>query len=78
MGKLGPLLPPAWQAVDMPSGIHTVADLRDWLSRELPELGLAFRETPVKVIVNLSAVHDLQTGIHAGDDIAFLPPMSGG
>lgn len=78
MGKLGSLLPPDWETVRLPTEVHTLTGLRAWLARELPDLGAAMDQTSVKTIVNLSVAHDMATPIRDGDEIAFMPPMSGG
>lgn len=78
MGKLGPLLPAEWEAVQLPKEVRTLADLHAWLARELPDLGAAMTHASAKAIVNLSVAHDVATPIRDGDEIAFMPPMSGG
>lgn len=78
MGKLGSLLPPDWEAVPLPTEVHTLAGLRAWLAQALPDLGAAIAQTSVKAIVNLSVAHNMATPIRDGDEIAFMPPMSGG
>jgi molybdopterin converting factor small subunit len=53
-------------------------DLRAWLAQREPLLGQAMAATPTRLIVNQSVVHDLSQLVTDGDEIAFLPPMSGG
>ena len=77
LGELRALAPPEWAAVDLPAGVRTLADLRAWLARELPTAEAAFART-VKMAVNLTLVHDLSTPVSDGDEVAFMPPMSGG
>lgn len=78
MGKLRPLLPAEWEAVQLPTEVQTLANLHAWLARELPDLGAAMTHASAKVVVNLSVAHEMATPIRDGDEIAFMPPMSGG
>ena len=43
-----------------------------------PLLGAAMNATRTRLIVNQCVAHDLSQAIADGDEIAFLPPMSGG
>jgi molybdopterin synthase sulfur carrier subunit len=57
----------------LPDGVRDTDSLRDWLGRDHP----ALRETSVRIAVNA----ELRSGnapLGDGDEIAFLPPMSGG
>jgi molybdopterin synthase sulfur carrier subunit len=57
----------------LPAGVRDAEGLRDWLGRDHP----ALREASVRIAVNA----ELSTGnpsVADGDEIAFLPPMSGG
>jgi molybdopterin converting factor small subunit len=78
LGKFGPLAPPALDSVEPPASVATLNDLRDWLAGQAPGLGAALATTPFRLVVNHAVVHDLSAGFCAGDEIAFLPPMSGG
>ena len=78
MGRLGPLLPAEWERVRPPIDVQTLENLCAWLARELPDLGAAMAHTPIKATLNLSVIHDMSTLIRDGDEIAFMPPMSGG
>jgi molybdopterin converting factor small subunit len=62
----------------LPPGVRTLADLKDWIARSDPPLGNAMAATPVQCVVNQSVVRDLSWPIQEQDEIAFLPPMSGG
>ena len=61
-------------AFDLPDGAR-VADLRDRLSRDFPVFD-AFGER-IAVSVNLELV-GFAAPLHEGDEVAFLPPVSGG
>ena len=57
----------------LPEGVDDTDGLRAWLGREHP----ALREASVRIAVNA----ELSPGnapVADGDEIAFLPPMSGG
>jgi molybdopterin synthase sulfur carrier subunit len=57
----------------LPGNVRDTESLRDWLGREHP----ALREASVRIAVNA----ELSSGnapLADGDEIAFLPPMSGG
>jgi molybdopterin synthase sulfur carrier subunit len=55
----------------------TLSDLRDLLGRENTALGEALAGLGVQAAVN-KAVTRGDVALMAGDEIAFLPPMSGG
>lgn len=78
LGKFRPLAPPALEAAQPPAGVATLKDLRDWIGREAPALGAALATTPFRIILNHAVMQDLSTPLRAGDEIAFMPPMSGG
>ena len=61
-------------SLDLPEGA-CVADLRDRLSRDFPVFD-AFGER-LAVSVNLELV-EFEAPLHEGDEVAFLPPVSGG
>jgi molybdopterin converting factor small subunit len=44
----------------------------------IPNLGDALKGRGVAVIVNMAIVHDATHPVTDADEIAFLPPMSGG
>ena len=57
----------------LPAGVRDTESLRAWLGREHP----ALCDASVRIAVNA----ELKTGsapLSDGDEIAFLPPMSGG
>lgn len=57
----------------VPASIDDVAALKTWLATERPELVAP----SVRIAVNDEFVVDNRT-IGSGDEIAFLPPVSGG
>lgn len=69
-GKLSHL---ALGDVEVPADITNSDSLRRFIGKQWPELN----DPGVRIAVNQTLVHDVVT-ISAGDEIAFLPPMSGG
>ena len=78
MGKLGDVAPKALSDIPVPGGVCTLADLKNWVAHEQPSLGRLMAATPTRLIVNHCVVHDLSQSVNDNDEIAFLPPMSGG
>lgn len=64
--------------VALPADVSTLAELKDWIARRDPALGRAMAATPVQCVVNQSVVRDYALRLNDRDEIAFLPPMSGG
>jgi sulfur-carrier protein len=64
--------------VALPEDVGTLSDLTRWLTRQQPLLGQAMAATTTRLVVNQCVVHDVSAPIADGDEIAFLPPMSGG
>jgi len=54
-------------------GIENTASLRIWLQTNYPEL----KEIQMSIAVNKKIVHQ-NISLHTGDEIALLPPFSGG
>jgi molybdopterin synthase sulfur carrier subunit len=64
--------------LDLPAGIHTVADLMRWLAQRGEEYAHAF-ENPKVIRAALDREHVRpETAIGAAREIAFFPPMTGG
>jgi sulfur-carrier protein len=55
----------------------TVQQLSETLSKTAPQIGEMIQRKRIMVSVNQD-VADLTTVIHDGDEVAFLPPFSGG
>lgn len=64
--------------VTLPADVGTLAELKDWLTRCEPALGAAMAAAQTQCVVNHALVRDTSHRIGADDEIAFLPPMSGG
>lgn len=78
LGKLGDAAPAGLSEVALPGDVKTLSDLRDWLGRTAPLLGRAIAATQTRIVQNQTVAHDMSARVRDGDEIAFLPPMSGG
>jgi len=78
LGKFGDVAPAGLAEITLPGDVHTLKDLKDWVARQEPVLGAAMDATRTKLIVNQCVAHDLSQALTDGDEVAFLPPMSGG
>lgn len=78
LGKLGDLAPPELVELPLPAGVCTLADLKQWIASVQPQLGRVMAATPVRLVLNHGVALDLSAPVADGDEIAFLPPMSGG
>jgi molybdopterin converting factor small subunit len=78
LGKLGDAAPADLTEIALPGEVRTLSDLREWLGRTAPHLGRALAATPIRLVQNQVVAHDLSAAVSDGDEIAFLPPMSGG
>ncbi len=55
----------------------TLDQLSDIISKTTPKMGKMIREKKVLVSIN-QEMASIDTIIHDGDEVAFLPPFSGG
>ena len=78
LGRFGELAGGRLGDVTLPAGVGTLAGLKDWLARTQPELARAMSAIPTQVVINQALVRDPSHPIHDRDEVAFLPPMSGG
>jgi molybdopterin converting factor small subunit len=78
MGKFGDVAPSGLGETALPADVRTLGDLKAWVARQQPLLGAAMEATRTRLIVNQCVAHDLSLPVSDGDEIAFLPPMSGG
>jgi len=78
LGKFGDVAPAGLAEIALPGDVHTLKDLKEWVARQQPSLGAAIGATRTRLIVNQCVAHDLSQPVTDGDEVAFLPPMSGG
>ena len=82
LGKFGDVAPAGLGDITLSAltdaGVRSLGDLQHWLTGREPLLGQAMAATHTRLIVNQCVAHDLSQAIADGDEIAFLPPMSGG
>jgi molybdopterin converting factor small subunit len=78
LGKFGEVAPADLAEVSLPGDVHTLGDLQHWLARQQPLLGQAMAATRTRLVLNQCVTHDLSCPVADGDEVAFLPPMSGG
>lgn len=63
--------------VEVPDAIATVADLRDWIGKEQPELGAALTSPTVRTVIDDAYAAD-DHPLAGVTEVAFIPPVSGG
>ena len=66
-------------SIELPGGAGTAAELRALLIHANPDLAETLRSKAVRIAVNQELVADeVGTRITSADEIALLPPLSGG
>jgi molybdopterin synthase sulfur carrier subunit len=78
LGKFGDTAPADLREIALPGEVKTLSDLKEWVVRRSPLLGRAMAATHTRMVLNQAVAHDMSAIIRDGDEIAFLPPMSGG
>jgi molybdopterin converting factor small subunit len=78
LGKFGDAAPADLRDIVLPIEVRTLTDLKEWVARQAPTLGQAIAASHTRVVLNQTVAHDMSATVRDGDEIAFLPPMSGG
>jgi molybdopterin synthase sulfur carrier subunit len=73
LGRLREAVGTSALTVALPEGVRDTESVRDWLGGDHP----ALREPSVRIAVN-AELHPGSASLEEGDEIAFLPPVSGG
>ena len=76
-GKLGDLAGGRMRDIALPETKTTVAQLIATIDEGDPTLGSALRDASVRIVVN-EKFCPADTVVDANDEVAFLPPVSGG
>ncbi len=66
------------ERVTAPPGVASVAALVDWLAGRSAGHAAAFADRAVVRCAVNQAFADPATPLHAGDEVAFFPPVTGG
>jgi molybdopterin synthase sulfur carrier subunit len=64
--------------IALPAEIRTLSALTEWLKATQPGLAQALADARAQIAINQTIMRDPSHRIADGDEIAFLPPMSGG
>jgi molybdopterin converting factor small subunit len=78
LGRFREIADPALAQVTLPGAVNTLAGLKSWLAACEPALGHALESARTQIAINQVLVRDPSHPIANDDEIAFLPPMSGG
>jgi molybdopterin synthase sulfur carrier subunit len=78
LGRFREIAGPRLADMALPKEVSTLSGLKDWLARSEPALAQALAGARTQVAVNQVIVRDGAHPIRDSDEIAFLPPMSGG
>ena len=78
LGRFREISNPALAQIVLPGTVRTLGGLKDWLAAAEPALGQAVESARSQIAVNQVLVRDPAHPIANDDEIAFLPPMSGG
>lgn len=76
-GRLADVAGGRQMEIDLSAKVSVVTDLIDFLQTQNPELGSALEAECINFIVN-ERIASKDTRVHHGDEVAFLPPVSGG
>jgi molybdopterin synthase sulfur carrier subunit len=76
-GRLGDLHSGSSIDIELNDSLKTASDVRDRLSSEFPDLSKALSEPQTLIALNQKIVGADQP-LSSGDELAFLPPVTGG
>ena len=78
LGLFRDIAGPHLSDMSLPREVHDLSGLKDWLAKTEPALAQALARARTQYAVNQTIVRDSAHPIRDSDEIAFLPPMSGG
>ena len=78
LGRFRDIAGPHLSEMTLPQGVRDLSGLKEWLAKSEPALAQALAGARTQYAVNQILVRDAAHPIRDNDEIAFLPPMSGG
>jgi len=78
LGRFRELAGPHLSDLVLPREVNSLSGLNDWLAKSEPVLAQALVGARIQFAVNQTIVRDPAHPIRDSDEVAFLPPMSGG
>ncbi len=78
LGRFREIAGPHMSDMAVPCEVKTLSGLQDFLTQAHPALAAALAGVRTQVAVNQVIVRDPSHAIGDADEVAFLPPMSGG
>lgn len=76
-GRFSDLHPVNFLEIELGDSIRSASDVRSKIASDFPELGKAINEPQTLVALNQEIV-DYSETLASGDELAFLPPVTGG
>ena len=78
LGRFADLAGAREETCALPGEARTLAGLKAWMAVRDPGLGEALAQARAQIAINREIVRRDDHPVRDGDEIAFLPPMSGG
>ena len=78
LGRFREIAGPHLSDLAVPCDVTTLAALKEFLARSHPVLAEALAGVRTQIAINQVIVRDGAHPVRDSDEIAFLPPMSGG
>jgi sulfur-carrier protein len=78
LGRFRDIAGPHLSDLTLPRGVNSLSGLKEWLAKSEPALSQVLAGARTQYAVNQTIVRDPAHPIRDSDEIAFLPPMSGG
>jgi sulfur-carrier protein len=78
LGRFADLAGAREESAVLPPEASTIAGLKAWIGARDPALAEALSHARAQIAINQEIVRGADHPVRNGDEIAFLPPMSGG